>query len=997
MARLSISLLGPLHITLDGRPAGSFGYNKVRALLAYLAVEADRPHHRDTLVGLFWPDQPDKAARTNLRQALATLREALGDATSSPSFLLATRETVQFNSECDYDLDVAALETCLADCRSHQHRGLDRCRACAARMEQALARYRGDFLAQFSLPDSAPFEEWTLLKREQLRQAALEMLTHLAAHHERRGEHEPAQRYVRRQVELDPWREEAHRHLMRLWAVSGQRSAALAQFESCRGALAEGLGVEPASETVALYEQIKAGELETDSAKRAAPLLNWPHPATPLIGRDAELAELAELIANPGCRLVTILGPGGMGKTRLALEAAAGGAWSFADGGAFVSLAPLHSAEHLMPAIAHALGVALSGLTDPREQLIHALQGRELLIVLDNFEHLRDGAAALAELLARAPGLYFVVTSRQRLGMQGEWLFELRGLRYPNPQDAGRGAETYGAVDLFLQSARRTHLAFAPSESDMAAIIRICRMLGGMPLAIELAAMWTRALACTEIADEIEMGLGILSTALPNVSERHRSLRAVFERSWELLTPEEQTAFKGLSVFRGGFEREAAEQVAGVTRELLSALIDKSLLQWTYAQRYDQHELIGQFAVEKLRESGEEAALRVRHADYFLKLAENAEGELRGPEQNHWLERIEAELNNLRAALDWSLEQPEDARAEVGFRLVSALGGFWWMRDLSEGRAWLAALLQHSGGKQKSLARARALDLAGDLALEQVGDLDAARALYEESLSIQTDLGDKQGAAVSLLGLGATARAQGDLTAACSFFEQGLGMWRQTGQGWGIAWALHHLGNAHFLRGDLALASSLMNECLAIRRELGDKSGVAWASDLLGEIARFQGDYEQAAPRYEESLKLHRELDNKAGLAAVLSNLGYVALNRGDHPSARALFDESLSLSRELGHRYLIAAGLIGLAGLESQPKVAVRWLGAAEESRRLMGAPADKVAHERLMDVLRAQLDEAAFAAAWAEGQAMTLEQAVEQALEAEGFNQGARPARGL
>ena len=448
MARLSLALLGPLHITLDGQPARGFSYNKVRALLAYLAVEADRAHHRDAVVGLFWPDQPDKAARTNLRQALATLREALGDASAAPPFLLTTRDTIQFNVESEYDLDVETLAACLPACLAHPHRGLDRCRPCAARMEQAIALYRGDFLAQFALSDSAPFEEWTLVKRERLRQAALEMLTHLAAFHERRGDYEQARQYARRHIEIDPWREEAHRRLMSLLAASGQRNAALAQSESCRRLLAEGLGVEPAAETSALYVQIKTGELPERYARQAAPLLNWPYPRLPAARARTELADLAELMANPACQLIALLGPGGMGKRGWPWRRRPSQAWSFADGAAFVSLAPLTSAEHLAPTIAHALGVPLAGLNDPREQLIHALRDREILLVLDNFEHLRAAAPFLTALQAQTPRVRLVVTTRERLGVPGEWLFELRGLRYPNADDAPTDAETWSAAQL---------------------------------------------------------------------------------------------------------------------------------------------------------------------------------------------------------------------------------------------------------------------------------------------------------------------------------------------------------------------------------------------------------------------------------------------------------------------------------------------------------------------------------------------------------------------
>jgi DNA-binding SARP family transcriptional activator len=468
MARLSLSLLGPLRIALDGRPVNGFAYNKARALLVYLAVEADRAHQRDALVGLLWPELPDPAARTNLRQALANLREAIGDATAAPPFLLIARDNIQLNPISDYDLDGAAFTALLAACDTHAHRHPERCRACAARMEQALALYRGDFLAEFALGDSAPFDEWQLRHRERLHQQALGALAHLANYHERRGEDAPARRYAQRQIELDPWREEAHRQLMRLLARGDQRSAALMQYEICRRALARDLDVAPAAETTALYECIRDGalkieneELKTTDTQRfsifnsqfSISTHNFPAPTTPLIGREVDLAELGDLLENPAHRLITVAGPGGIGKTRLALAAASEQAQAFTHGAVFVPLAAISTAAFLAPAIMAALDLTLQGQRDPRDQLFDYLCGKELLLVLDNFEQLlasglsenEGGAALLTDILQRAPGVTLLVTSRERLALQGEWLFELPGLSYPAGELVD-GVENYSSV-----------------------------------------------------------------------------------------------------------------------------------------------------------------------------------------------------------------------------------------------------------------------------------------------------------------------------------------------------------------------------------------------------------------------------------------------------------------------------------------------------------------------------------------------------------------------
>jgi DNA-binding SARP family transcriptional activator len=462
MARLSLGLLGPLRITLDGQPVSGFVYTKARALLAYLAVDADCAHQRDALVGMLWPDLPDTAARTNLRQALANLREAIGDARATPPFLLITRDTIQLNPRSDYELDTAAFTALLAACETHPHRRLVRCRPCAARMEQAIALYRGDFLAGAILADSVPFEEWELLHREQLHQRALDALARLADYHERRGDDEHARRYAQRQIELDPWREEAHRQLMRLFGCGGQRSAAPAQYETCRRILARDLDVAPAAETMALYKRIRdtprsalrvlsslspaQGPESQNSTLKIQNAYNFPAQTTSLLGRETELAELGDLLENPTYRLITIVGPGGIGKTRLALAAAAAQAEVFADGAAFVPLAAISSATFLAPALLAGLDVGLQGQRDPHDQLLDYLREKELLLVLDNLEQLlapglshtaaenRQDAGAtelLADVLRYAPGVTLLVTSRERLALPGEWLFDLSGLSYP--------------------------------------------------------------------------------------------------------------------------------------------------------------------------------------------------------------------------------------------------------------------------------------------------------------------------------------------------------------------------------------------------------------------------------------------------------------------------------------------------------------------------------------------------------------------------------------
>ncbi len=474
MSQLSLSLLGPVHVTLDNQPVTGFDYAKVRALLFYLAVERHHAHQRDALAELLWPDQPPQGARNSLRQALATLRKAIHDHEASPPFLLITRETLQFNAASDYTLDTQTFIELIATHAQHDHAASHVCQDCIEHLKTAVSLYRGSFLDGAVPRDSAAFEEWVLLKREWFERHALDALVHIADYYEANDDIGEALIYARRQLALDPWRELAHRQVMRLLARSGDRSAALAQYEQCRAVLRAELGIEPEDETIALYEQIRAGSMTISKPQQAASpskLYLLPRQPTTFVGRETELAEIGELLRQPACRLITLLGPGGIGKTRLALQVAETNRMLFADGVCWVSLASLTASEYLLDTIARALGCSLEAADDPRKQLLSWLADKRLLLVLDNFEHLMAGVDLLGDLLSHAPYLTIMVTTRARLHLQWEWLFDVEGLSYPQDVD-GRNDGNCSAVQLFMARAqqvrRRTHLAPEEQHADHA-------------------------------------------------------------------------------------------------------------------------------------------------------------------------------------------------------------------------------------------------------------------------------------------------------------------------------------------------------------------------------------------------------------------------------------------------------------------------------------------------------------------------------------------------
>jgi predicted ATPase/DNA-binding SARP family transcriptional activator len=603
MASLSISLLGTFQVALNGWPITDLRTDKARALLAYLAVEAKRPHRRDALAGLLWADRPHTRARQSLRQALSHLRRALGDHKRSFPFLLIERETIQFNPDGDYRLDVAAFTILSEMSRTHRHHSLERCLPCLQRMEAMAGLDTGRFLEGFCLSDSQAFEEWATLQREYLQRQIVEALAYLVEYYRRRGDMGRAILAAHRQVQLEPWREETHRQLMWLLALGGQRSAALAQYGVCQRLLAAELAVQPTKETTALYEEIRdrsSLRIERSFQPAPSPRHNLPPSSTPFVGRDEELADLADLMSDPDCRLVTLIGPGGIGKTRLALQVAAGQVGLFAQGVTYVPLATLRSADLLVPATAHALQLQFHSQENAEQQLLDFLRAKEMLLVLDSMECVLDGSDLLAKILLDAPEVVLLVTSRQRLNLHEEWAYHVDGLAYPGTPTTEE-LETFGAIALFVQTARRAHRKFLLTEGEGTHVARICQLVEGMPLAVELAAASIPARTCEEIAMELERDLDTLATSLRNMPARHRSLSAAFEHSWRLLSEGERAALCQLSRFPDGFGAEAAEQVAGASSQMLTSLVDKSLLRRSTSGRYEMHRILKWCAAQKLK------------------------------------------------------------------------------------------------------------------------------------------------------------------------------------------------------------------------------------------------------------------------------------------------------------------------------------------------------------------------------------------------------------
>lgn len=949
MSQLELYLFGTPRFNHQGFALSG---RKVMALAAYLAVTR-QPHHRDALATLFWPDHDQSSARGNLRRELSRLNKLLG-----PAGLVIDRDSAGFEAENGLWVDVLQFERLLAESRRHNHPDHEACPTCLPLLAEAVALYTGEFMAGFTLPDCPEYDQWQFFQGEHLRQELATALERLAHHYSAGDQVEQAIFYAQRRVELDPLHEPAHRQLMQLYAGTGQSAAALRQYQEYARLLQEELNLPPSPETTQLYETIKAGpySLAPQAVSQPKPPLSAPSlpaPATAFIGRRQELAEIDRLLrAEPDCRLLTLLGPGGAGKTRLALKAATEALDIFPDGVYFVPLASLGAADFLIPALAEALGLSFYGSAAPQTQLLSYLKDKTLLLVLDNFEQLLgsdSGTGLLSDLARAAPGVKLLVTSRGRLNLQEEWLFEVQGLRFPDPrppaEDGWAWAEAYSAVQLFLQCARRARSDFSLSDEEGPAVIQICQLLGGLPLGLELAAAWVRLMSCREIAREIERSLDFLATSLRNVPERHRSLRAVFEYSWELLAPVERTVFQKLSVFQGSFSREAGEQVAGASLPLLPALVDQSLLRAVQAGRYEVHELLRQYAAEKLEQAdGENEAGRERHARYYAAFLQQREADLTGERQVEALAEIAADLDNIRAAWQWAVSQRDLAvlgqsltglwtfcevrgqfqAGKAAFeQAIAALEGLTGnglrsmvLGQLLERQGWLVnrlgffeeslalrrqsvALLRQAGETARS-ELAWAMAGLGQIIYFQAG-YEPAKELMQEALALAQATGNQGTMAYVLHCLGQTAEFQGEYREAGPYFQESIRLFKGMGERRLRAFALNNWGRATYAMGAYAQARALIDEALALRRALGDRIGIAYSLLDLGKLARATGQYGQARSLIQESLRISEELEGEDLIAGCLNNLGLVACLQGESEQAESWLRQSLALYEDIG------------------------------------------------------------------------------------------------
>ncbi len=892
MPTLTITTLGGLQIALDQEPVTELASRKAEALLVYLAC-TQQPQAREWLADWLWDDRDPKQALGNLRVVLSSLRRAL------PEQLVITRYDVGL-AQTNVWIDCLELEQALAAAQADPTVST----AALERLEQAVALYHGEFLQGFFVRDASGFEDWTAQQREQQIQRLQSALELLLSVYTQRDDLPQALRYARRALALDPLHDSANLRLMQLLVRAGERHAAREHYERYQELLALELGLQPDAQLTALYERLLLPQL--------TPRLHVSSSAVPFVGREAEFQHISALLRRPDVRLLTLCGAGGVGKTRLAAHVAERALIEWPQGVVWVALMASQTSDSVTEALAEALQLNFEGSRVGTEQIMRFLEQKELLLVLDNCEQVLDALIWLDELLQRAPHVKVLLTSRERLNLAAEWVVDLHGLPYPQRDQP---AAVHAAAQLFCACAERQISGWQPDADDLIAVGSICRLVHGVPLALELAASWIRTLSCREIAAEIARSLDFLQTRRRDVPAHHRSMRAVFERSWALLEPNAQHGLCRLAVFRGAFTRQAAQEVALIALPVLASLVERSLLMRSADERFVLHPLVHQFALEQL-ESDVAAAEQAqqRFAAWMAQFVADQTVVLESGAALKALQLLVSELENIQAACLWSAQEQ---RCDLLLTLLIGLCELYELRGwYREGQTMLSRLIDLLS---VTLQQPQAAELASLIALWQgwlsfrLSSFDAARALFDQSVALGQPLGLYNVVARALCGLGNCALIQGDLGTARREFEQALQLAQQGDHLLEQVRALNGLGVLAKNTGDYGRSRKIYEQALTLNQQLQHPWSQASLLHNLGTVCRALGDLEAARQGYEQSIELRAALNDRRGMALGLNNLANLALLRHDYVEARRLLTEGLGINREIGHPAGIALVLHNL------------------------------------------------------------------------------------
>jgi len=868
MQSLLLSFLGGFAVEVAGKPVQDFESDKTRALLTFLAVENGFPHRREKLASLFWPEMPENRARHSLSQSLSSLRRLLQGDLDHSTFGITVQE-IRFHIE-DCWLDFQEFDALVRSCKEHRHPPQATCYLCQEGLERAAALYKGDFLAGFTLQGCTAFEEWLLLQREAYRQEMIWATGQLSHGFELSGNLEKALLYANQQVALDSLNESSHRQIMGLLVKAGRLNDALAQYAACQKILADELGIEPGQATRDLFQKIHG---EPDGfALPVEKRNNLPIPLMNCIGRENELEQLCHMLAGPGCRLVTIIGLGGIGKTRLAVEAGHRLLPTFPDGVYMVEANYHLHTEALLPAIARALSLdtlpeSAAIVNQPgsslQKQLFSHLSEKNLLLIVDSFENILDASGQIWELLQIAPHLKILITSRARLNLEGEIIFRMEGLQYPTETQLQVSPSDFSAVELYEQTAKRMNPAFSLTLNNQSAVAEICRLTQGMPLGIVLAASWEGTLEPEQVVRKIRNSLDFLSAGWQNMPDRQRSLRATFLYSWNLLNEQQRTAFLRLAIFPGSFSADHASQISNVSVHTLKALIDQSLLLQSDQGRLRMHDLLREFAAEKLDALPEESqALRQKFSQVYLSSMESGLTRLRSAQLFQAIKEMNLEHANIRFAWDWAVQSGQFDLLE---RAIEGLCHYDLITCRYDEGLSLCSLaeerLRDQGSFCKSIRLQAALRRWQAEFLRSQGKIVLARQVIEPVVIMlenearrKADLREDLASAYLTLAKIAQETSPFSSYTAIEFADHSLSLFRSLHRSWNIAQALSFLAGVQDRLGNRQECYRLGLEVLEILNDLGDpflianiKTELSWTYMLIGE--------------WDRGLQLAQELD----------------------------------------------------------------------------------------------------------------------------------------
>ncbi len=953
MGFLSISLLGGLQVKLDDQPVDEFEYNKVRGLLAFLAVENGKPHHREVIADFFWPERPAQSARNSLRQALSILRNITGDRDSDIPFFTVTRDFIQFNAKSNHFLDVTTFLDSIHVCRESLKRGEKPGTFCIHWLNQAIRLYKGDFLNQFMLTDSEQFENWKILKRNEYKRYILEALEIIAAFYEDQGDFHETIRTAQKQLDLDPMREESHRRLMRMHYILGSRSEIISQYEQCRRILIKDLGVEPEEETKILYEKlmrIDSAVPENQEKTAAAPDMAETLYSGSLFsvfgnsdlqsftGRESELRNLSELLRSGENRLISITGKSGTGKTSLMQKAAAENLSLFPDGIYYLDFSRYPNYEKPSVVIREGTGLPPGNSPDTDSYLINFIKKKKLLYLFDDPW---DSAATgqLAErIIQRAPGVKIITAgvAKSRFFPVGAEI-KLEGLRYPDGNDSPDAAESFPSVIFFTKCARRFLPDFHLNEQIKKEAAGICNLLKGEPLAIELAASWLRMLSPADIRRELKDFL--------DRNPARSELWAAREFTWSLLTEQEMAVFRRLSVFQGSFSREAAERVCDVRLPLLSSLAGRSLLRIDFSGRYTINEVIRK-SVQLPPSENEE--LRLRHSEYYLSFLGAAEDELYGPGQKNITDTIKEEIINIRQAWGFALKRNDLSGIERSFRAFALYldltgsyeeGNYWFsetggirkneapesgddavLRDRIFGQiravhGWFLIRLGKTEEARRqiqqsfqTLEQIRTMPSSGwawPLFIQgfwflRTNRLKEAELSFEKSLSQYMRSSNLWCSGMVQLYLGITAVKSGDAARAAQFFKEGLRTASETGEKRLTAMILQNSARLSVKKEEYSKAELLLKECIELLEEAGDGTGIACCLMSLSSIYLKRRDISGAKKLLNKSIDIYKEYHDLSGLTQSVNLMAKLEAESGSAADAFRHYRKGLELARDI-------------------------------------------------------------------------------------------------